>query len=186
MQIGAGAVILACGGFEANAEWRTRYLGPGWDLAKVRGSRFNTGDGLAMALSIGAQPAGHWSGCHATAWERNAADFGDLALTPTYQRHSYPFAVVVNIEGKRFIDEGQDFRNYTYAKYGQAVLRQPGQVAWQVYDAKTRHLLRDELPHSAGDEVSGEHARRTCRQDRGSRQGTISRDHPHVQRGGAG
>jgi tricarballylate dehydrogenase len=144
VQIDAGAVILACGGFEANAEWRTRYLGAGWDLAKVRGSRFNTGDGLAMALAIGAQPTGHWSGCHATAWDRNAADFGDLALSPTYQRHSYPVGVVVNLEGKRFIDEGQDFRNYTYAKYGRAVLAQPGQVAWQIYDAKTKHLLRDE------------------------------------------
>src|SRR5215208_3207830 len=40
------AVVLASGGFEANAEMRARYLGPGWDLAKVRGSRFNTGQGL--------------------------------------------------------------------------------------------------------------------------------------------
>ena len=93
---------------------------------------------------LGAQPFGHWSGCHATAWERYASDFGDMALTPQYQRHSYPFAVVVNSDGKRFIDEGADFRNYTYAKYGQAVLQQPGQVAWQIYDAKTNHLLRDE------------------------------------------
>src|SRR5215472_16806034 len=46
----AKAVVLASGGFEANAEWRTRYLGPGWDLAKVRGTRFNTGDGIRMAL----------------------------------------------------------------------------------------------------------------------------------------
>jgi tricarballylate dehydrogenase len=144
LDVRAKAVVLACGGFEANAEWRTKYLGPGWDLAKVRGSRFNTGDGLAMALKVGAQPFGHWSGCHATAWERYAADFGDLAVTPQYQRHSYPFAVVVNSSGLRFIDEGADFRNYTYAKYGQAVLQQPGQVAWQIYDSKTNHLLRDE------------------------------------------
>lgn len=85
-ELNAKSVILACGGFEANAEWRARYLGPGWDLAKVRGSRFNTGDGLAMALDIGAQPAGHWSGCHATAWERYASDFGDLADTPLLPR----------------------------------------------------------------------------------------------------
>ena len=61
----ANAVVLAAGGFEANAEWRTRYLGPGWDLAKVRGTRFNTGDGIRMALDIGAMAAGNWSGCHA-------------------------------------------------------------------------------------------------------------------------
>ena len=62
--IQASAVVLASGGFEANHEWRARYLGPGWDLAKVRGTRFNTGDGIAMALDIGAAPYGHWSGCH--------------------------------------------------------------------------------------------------------------------------
>ena len=51
----AKSVVLACGGFEANPEWRTRYLGPQWDLAKVRGSRHNTGDGIRMALAIGAK-----------------------------------------------------------------------------------------------------------------------------------
>ena len=60
--ITANAVILAAGGFEANTEWRTRYLGPGWDLAKVRGTRFNTGDGIRMALDAGARPCGNWSG----------------------------------------------------------------------------------------------------------------------------
>src|SRR5262245_8514009 len=71
----AKAVVLACGGFKANPEWRTRYLGPGWDLAKVRGSRFNTGDGIRMALAIGASPCGNWSGCHAVGWEMNAPEF---------------------------------------------------------------------------------------------------------------
>jgi tricarballylate dehydrogenase len=140
----ARSIVLACGGFEANAEMRSRYLGPGWDLAKVRGTRFNTGDGLQMALAAGAQPFGHWSGCHSVAWERNASDFGDLVMTPQFQRHNYPFAVVVNAAGLRFIDEGADFRNYTYAKYGRAVLEQPGQVAWQIFDSKTEHLMRDE------------------------------------------
>ena len=154
-QLNAGAIVLACGGFEANAEWRARYLGPGWDLAKVRGSRYNTGDGLRMALDAGAQPYGHWSGCHAVSWERNANDFGDLALTPQYQRHSYPLCVMVNRDGKRFVDEGADFRNYTYAKYGQAVLAQPGQVAWQIYDSKVSHLLRDEYRTRNVTKVSG-------------------------------
>src|SRR5690606_7571172 len=89
----AKAVVMACGGFEANTEWRTRYLGPGWDLAKVRGTRFNTGDGLRMALEAGAQAYGHWSGCHSVAWERNASEFGDLTLTPQFQRHSYPVGI---------------------------------------------------------------------------------------------
>ncbi len=136
--------MLACGGFEANAEWRTRYLGPGWDLAKVRGTRFNNGEGIRMALAIGASPYGNWSGCHAVQWEMNAPEFGDLAVGDQFQKHSYPFALLVNATGKRFVDEGADFRNYTYAKYGRVVLEQPGQFAWQIWDKKTKHLQRDE------------------------------------------
>jgi len=143
-EIPARAVVLAAGGFEANSEWRTRYLGPGWELAKVRGTRFNTGDGIRMALEAGAMPWGHWSGCHAVGWERNAPDFGDLSVGDQFQKHSYPFGILVNARGERFVDEGADFRNYTYAKYGRIILDQPGQFAWQVFDAKVKHLLRDE------------------------------------------
>ncbi|MGE5203278.1 MAG: FAD-dependent tricarballylate dehydrogenase TcuA [Acidobacteriota bacterium] len=142
--ISAKAVILACGGFEANAEWRTRYLGPGWDLAKVRGTRFNTGDGIRMALEAGAMPYGNWSGCHAVAWDRNAPEFGDLAVGDNFQKHSYPFGIMVNARGERFVDEGADFRNYTYAKYGRIILEQPGQFCYQVFDSKVTHLMRDE------------------------------------------
>ncbi len=138
------AVVLAAGGFQANPEMRARYLGPGWELAKVRGTRFNTGDVLRMALDIGAAPVGNWSGCHAVAWDRNAPEFGDLAVGDGFQKHSYPWAVYLNAEGRRFVDEGADFRNYTYAKYGRVILGQPGQYAWQVFDAKVKAQLRDE------------------------------------------
>jgi tricarballylate dehydrogenase len=140
----AKAVVLACGGFESNAEWRTRYLGLGWDLAKVRGTRFNTGDGIQMALDAGAEAAGNWSGCHAVAWDRNAPPYGDLAVGDGFQKHSYPLGVMLNARGERFVDEGADFRNYTYAKYGRVILEQPQQFAWQVFDATVSPLLRDE------------------------------------------
>ena len=140
----ADAVVLACGGFEANPEWRTRYLGPGWEIAKVRGTRFNTGDGIKMALDLGAAPYGNWSGCHAVGWDRNAPEFGDLAVGDQFQKHSYPFAIMVNSQGRRFVDEGADFRNYTYVKYGVEIMKQPGHFVWQIFDAKTAHLLRDE------------------------------------------
>ena len=80
VEIRSKAVVLACGGFESNAEMRARYLGPGWDLAKVRGTRYNTGLGIRMALEAGAMPYGHWSGCHAVGWDMNAPPFGDLAV----------------------------------------------------------------------------------------------------------
>ena len=140
----AKSVVLACGGFEANPEMRTRYLGPGWELAKVRGSRFNVGDGLRMALDIGAAPCGNWSGCHATGWDRYAPEFGDVNVGDQFQKHSYIFGLLINAEGRRFVDEGWDFHSFTYAKYGGEVLKQPGQFAWQVFDAKVTKLLRSE------------------------------------------
>jgi tricarballylate dehydrogenase len=143
-EIRTSAVALASGGFEANREWRTRYLGPGWDIAKVRGTRYNTGDGIRMALDIGAQPFGQWSGCHSVSWERYAPDFGELDRPVTASRNGYPFSIMVNAHGKRFVDEGADFRNYTYAKYGRIVLDQPGSYAWHVFDSQVEHLLHEE------------------------------------------
>jgi tricarballylate dehydrogenase len=143
-ELQSGAVVLACGGFEANPEMRTRYLGQGWELAKVRGTRYNTGDGIRMALEAGAQPYGHWSGAHAVAWDLNAPPFGDRVIADLFQKHSYPFGLIVNINGQRFVDEGADFRNYTYARYGREVLHQPERVAFQLFDQKVIHLLRDE------------------------------------------
>ncbi|MDQ2703829.1 MAG: FAD-dependent tricarballylate dehydrogenase TcuA [Pseudomonadota bacterium] len=143
-EIGAKSVVLAAGGFESDPELRARYLGPGWELARVRGTRFNTGDGIRMAQEIGAASHGNWSGCHAVGWDFNAPEFGDLAVGDGFQKHSYPFGIMVNANGRRFVDEGADFRNYTYAKYGRVILEQPGNFAWQIFDQKVVHLLRDE------------------------------------------
>jgi len=144
VEVRAKCVVLAAGGFQANTEMRTRYLGPGWELAKIRGTRFNTGDGIRMALDIGAMPTGNWSGGHAVGWDRNAPEFGDLSVGDNFQKHSYPWGIMINANGERFVDEGADFRNYTYAKYGRVILNQPGQFAWQVFDAKIIPMLRDE------------------------------------------
>jgi len=142
--IQAKSVILASGGFEANPEWRTRYLGKDWELAKVRGTRHNTGDGIRMALDIGAQPFGHYSSCHAVQWDMSAPEFGDRVVLDHFQKHSYPLGIIVNVNGKRFVDEGADFRNYTYAKYGREVLTQPKRLAFQIFDQKTIALTRHE------------------------------------------
>ncbi len=139
----AGSVIIATGGFHANLRWRTQFLGPGWDLAKVRGSRHNTGDGIEMALAAGAAAHGNWSGCHAVFYDLNAPAMGDLNLL-NMQKNYFHLGVVVNADGQRFIDEGLDFRNYTYSSMGEKVLRQPGGVAWQVFDQHTEALLPDE------------------------------------------
>jgi tricarballylate dehydrogenase len=143
-EIHAKGVILASGGFQADPQMRVQFLGQNWELAKVRGSRFSTGDGIRIAQEIGAATYGNWSGCHAVGWDYNAPEFGDLDIGDGFQKHSYPFGIMVNADGRRFVDEGADFRNYTYAKYGRVILEQPGNFAWQIFDSKVMHLLRDE------------------------------------------
>jgi len=142
LQIDAKNVILSCGGFQANPEMRRRYLGENWDLVKLRGTRYDTGDGLRMAFDIGAQAAGHWGGCHASVVSEDSPMIE--AATAGSERYSYQYGIMVNRDGERFVDEGEDFLAYTYAKFGKEILKQPGSVAFQIYDAKTIPLLRVE------------------------------------------
>ena len=51
-----------------------------------------------------------------------------------FQKHSYPLGLIVNVHGARFVDEGADLRNYTYAKYGREIIRQPQRLAFQIFD----------------------------------------------------
>jgi tricarballylate dehydrogenase len=138
------AVVLACGGFQSNPEMRVRYLGAGWELCRVRGTQHNTGDGINAALKIGARPFGGWSSCHAVQWDISAPPYGDRVILDNFQKHSYPIGIVVNLEGNRFVDEGADYRNHTYAKYGREVMKQPQRAAVQIFDAKTIDMVRDE------------------------------------------
>jgi len=142
--ISAPAVVLACGGFESNPEMRVRYLGQGWDLCRVRGTRHNMGDGIRMALEIGAQPYGNWSGCHSVGWDISAPPYGDRFVLDNFQKHSYPWGIMVNMRGERFVDEGEDVRNHTYVKFGREIMSQPFRTAIQIFDQKTIPLLRDE------------------------------------------
>lgn len=144
-QIAADAVILACGGFEASTDLRKDWMGGHWDKAKVRGTPMNTGDGLVMGAQVGAQSYGVIDGCHATPMDLHMADYGGLDLPASerknYRKICYFLGVMLNAEGQRFVDEGENFRNYTYAQFGKAVLEQPGHFAWQIFDAKVDDLL---------------------------------------------
>lgn len=143
--IAADAVILASGGFEASSELRSAWMGGNWDKAKVRGTPMNTGDGHQMATALGAQFYGLVEGCHATPMDLHMADFGGLHLPAAerknYRKICYFLGVMLNAKGDRFVDEGENFRNYTYAQFGKAVLDQPGHFAWQVFDDKVTDLL---------------------------------------------
>ena len=141
----AESVVIASGGFEANSEMRRTHLGDGWENAKVRGTPLNTGEMLEVAIRLGAARGGDWGTCHSVAWDAwHPGNESNRQLTNRLTRQSYPLGIVVNLDGRRFLDEGADFRNYTYAKYGREILAQPGSVAFQIFDAQTRSQLRPE------------------------------------------
>ena len=142
-EIGSRGVVLACGGFEANPEMRVKYLGQGWERAKVRGARYNTGDGHRAAMEVGAAAAGQWTGCHATPIEINAPATGDVAITDSLPRRSYPLGIMVNTDGRRFVDEGEGFAEQTFVRVGHAILRQERGIAFQIFDGKIKHHLED-------------------------------------------
>lgn len=146
MSIRAKAVVLAAGGFEANPRMRAQYLGHGWDLGHVRGTPYNTGEVLELAIrDLGARQAGNWSGCHSVAWDADSpADSGDRKISNEFTKSGYPLGITLNRTGERFFDEGSDIRNYTYAKFGKAILSQPGGVAFQVWDSQGIPWLRSE------------------------------------------
>lgn len=143
--VDADSVVLAAGGFEADASLRAEHLGPAWRHAKVRGTPLNTGDLLAAAFAVGAARHGDWTTCHSVAWDAwFAGNESNRELTNQLTRGGYPLGIVVNGRGERFLDEGRDFRNYTYAEYGARILEQPGGVVFQIFDSTTRPLLRKE------------------------------------------
>jgi tricarballylate dehydrogenase len=127
-----GPVILATGNFQANTEMRARYLGHGADALIVRGSRFNTGDGINMAMEAGAQSFGNWGDFHSAVLDARSAqvECGETNI------NTYPHTVMVNVDGNRFVDEGADFFDTTYVTYGKACLAQPGGRAYCLFDAK--------------------------------------------------
>ena len=93
-----------------------------------------------MATDIGAQTAGHWGGVHASMVSEDSPMIEAAAAGS--ERYSYPLGIMVNRGGERFVDEGEDFQVFTYAKFGKEILRQQGSVAFQIFDAKTIPMLR--------------------------------------------
>lgn len=136
-----GQVILACGGFESSARLRRQFLGKGWDLVSLRGSRFNTGTMMEKCVSAGAGVAGHFGGCHATPHDLDAPKVLDPKDTDQMSRYSFPYSIMVNSQGHRFMDEGENYFSLTYAKTGAANVRQSDATAYQIFAQKTLHLL---------------------------------------------
>ena len=126
------AAVIAAGGFEANLTWLREIWGDAADNFIVRGTPYNTGTLLKLMLDAGARPVGDPHGCHAIAVDARAPKFDGGIVT---RLDSIPFGVVVNQNGDRFYDEGEDVWPKRYAIWGGLIARQPGQIAYSVVDS---------------------------------------------------
>jgi tricarballylate dehydrogenase len=143
------AVVAASGGFEANIGWLRRYWGDAADNYLIRGSRDNDGRVLAALYAHGAGRAGEERGFHAVAIDARSPRFDGGIAT---RLDSIPFGVVVNREGRRFYDEGEEIWPKRYAIWGRNIAQQPGQIAYSIWDAKAAGLF---LPPMHGPAQAG-------------------------------
>ena len=125
-----GGVVLASGGFQANVQMRVQHLGRFADSLILRGSRYNTGEGLMMAIGAGAQPAGQWGDYHSAVLDARSPKI-ECGVTALY---NYQMGVFIDRAGRRFLDEGEDFRDHTYVKFSKFIVEQAGGEAWCVFD----------------------------------------------------
>ena len=130
-RVDAGAVVIAAGEYGSSKEKRTRYYGPGYGNMKVRGSRYNTGETIDAALDIGAKSEGEWGDAHMAIIDAESPDIeGGITRIDGYQ-----YGLILNHNGERFVDEGQDARAHTYAKFGRRIFEQPYHEAFIVVDS---------------------------------------------------
>ena len=150
--IRAGAVVLACGGFAGNGEMLGRHIGAGAESLQPisPGTRFNTGDGICMALAAGAQSSGDWHGMHVEPVDPRSQNSAAVVLV-------YPYGILVDRDGRRFIDEGRGLVHETWEHVARTIhLATPGRSAYAILDAKLHEIpgyeraIRSEvLPHRA-------------------------------------
>ncbi len=131
LNIRAGAMVAAAGGFESNIDWLEEYWGEAARNFLIRGTANNQGSVLKMLLDAGVQQIGDPTQCHAVAIDARAPKYDGGIIT---RLDCVVFGIVVNKHAKRFYDEGEDIWPKRYAIWGRLVAQQPDQIAYIVFD----------------------------------------------------
>jgi tricarballylate dehydrogenase len=124
-------VVLASGGFEGNPEMLAQYIGRGAEYTRpvARGGYYNKGEGIRMALALGAAPAGDYGSYHAEPVDPRSRQPEAIIM-------NYPYGILVNAEGRRFVDEAPGPADNYYDPITKAIARQPGGIAYVLFDAR--------------------------------------------------
>jgi tricarballylate dehydrogenase len=154
--IPAGAVVLATGGFQANAAMMREHFGPGGDSLKLisPGTGYNTGDGIRMAMAVGARVSGDWNGMHIEPVDPRAKNAAPVVLV-------YPYGIVADQNGRRFVDEGSGLVHETWEHFSRKIhFETPGGKAYAVLDSRLLDIpgyeraIRSEVPPHKADTLA--------------------------------
>lgn len=149
--LGTKVVIVAAGGFEGNPEMMTQYIGRNAVYVPpiVKGGQYNKGEGIRMALEIGAMPAGQWDAFHAEPVDPRSSESEAVVMT-------FPYGILVNKDGERFLDEGAGTVDEIYESVARTIFYDQDQVAYLIIDQKMfeipeyhRAIQTDQEPYRA-------------------------------------
>ncbi len=132
-----GKVVLACGGFQGNAEMLAQYYGERARYIRpvARGGYYNRGDGIRMGLAAGAATCGDFSEYHAEPVDPRAGVSEPIIF-------NFPYGILVDQRGRRFIDEASSTVDAIYENVARTINKLPGGVGYLICDARL-----DEVPN---------------------------------------
>jgi tricarballylate dehydrogenase len=144
----ADAVILGCGGFQGNAAMMRAQFGPGGETIQLisPGTRFDSGDGIRMAMDHGASVSGDWNGMHAEPVDPRSKNSAPVVLV-------YPYGIVIDQDGRRFFDEGAGLVHETWEAFARDIhFVRPRSIAYAILNSRLfdiagfERAIRSEVP----------------------------------------
>ena len=152
-EIRAKTLVVASGGYQANLDWLREAWGDAANNFLIRGTPYDTGLLLRNLMDQGAKTVGDPKQCHAVAIDARSPKFDGGIVTRV---DCISLGIVVNKEGARFYDEGEDFWPKRYAIWGSLVARQPDQIAFSIVDSKTADkFMPSVFPPMAANSIRG-------------------------------
>ncbi len=132
-RVAAKTLVLCTGGHQANLDWLRESFGAAADGFMIRGTPYDTGAVLRLLLGAGVKPVGDPMRCHMVAVDARGPKFDGGIVT---RITAIPHGIIVDRDGKRFHDEGEDTRKTHFARWGALIAECPGQIAYLILDAK--------------------------------------------------
>lgn len=149
-----GSVVLACGGFEGNPALQSKYIGPRSVYLRpiCKAAYFNRGEGIEMALEIGAAPSGDFGSYHAEPIDPRSGVSEPAVFI-------FPYGILVNKSGKRFVNEAPGTVDAWYERITRRIYEQDEGISYVILDQRIKDIpnyrlaIRSDQPAIEADSI---------------------------------